>query len=264
MQLGVNTVLFGDHDVRAAMERIKRAGYAAAEVSAIKGMCEHLRLENWKQDAARISAVSAELGLPVSAIEEAELDETRLMLAYEAAAELGAAVVNVGPGGSSDKPDDLGRSIDTLARMAEKAEPFGVVLCVKAHVGAAIWNTPTTLRAMSLIDSPAFGIDMDPSHVHRAGEVPAEALKHVIQRVRHVHIRDCAGVGPSPGPPESQACGRGDIDLLAYMRVLVEAGYEGPVNLEVIGANGYDLEQCAVIAAESYGFLNAALKAAQA
>ena len=261
MQLGVNTVLFGKYDFRTAMERIKRAGYGAAEISAIKGMCEHLRLDAWKQDAALIKAVSRDLDLPISAMEEAALEEDRLMLAYEAAAEIGIRVINVGPGGSKDNPADLDASIDLLARMAQKAEPFGVTLCVKAHVGAAIWNTPTTLRAISQIDSPAFGIDMDPSHIHRAGEAPKEALKQVIGRVRHVHIRDCAGPGPSPGTPEMQACGRGDIDLLGYVRVLVEAGYTGPVNLEIIGAGEYEVERCAVIAAESYGFLNAATKA---
>ncbi|HUW63010.1 MAG TPA: sugar phosphate isomerase/epimerase [Candidatus Bathyarchaeia archaeon] len=263
MQLGVNTVLFGKHDFRTAMEHIKRAGYTAAEISAINGMCEHLCLDTWKQDAADIKAVARDLDLPISAMEEAALDEHRLMLAYEAAAEIGIPVINVGPGGSKDNPADLDASIDLLERMAEKAEPFGVTLCVKAHVGAAIWNTPTTLRAIRQIHSPAFGIDMDPSHIHRAGEVPKEALKQVVGRVRHVHIRDCAGPGPSPGTPEMQACGRGDIDLLGYVRVLVEAGYNGPVNLEIIGAGEYDLERCAVIAAESYGFLNACIKAAR-
>jgi sugar phosphate isomerase/epimerase len=263
VQLGVNTVLFGKHGFRTAMEWIKRAGYAAAEISAIEGMCEHLRLDAWKRDAPDIKAIARDLDLPISAMEEAALDEDRLMRACEAAAEIGIPVINVGPGGSKDNPADLDAAIGLLARMAEKAEPFGVTLCVKAHVGAAIWNTPTTLRAIGRIDSPAFGIDMDPSHVHRAGEVPKEALKQVVARVRHVHIRDCAGLGPSPGTPEMQACGRGDIDLLGYVRVLVEAGYNGPVNLEIIGATEYELANCAAIAAESYGFLNAATKAAR-
>ena len=88
-----------------------------------------------------------------------------------------------------------------MAKMAEKAEEFGVTLCCKAHVGACIYNTPTTLRAMEKIPSPAFGIDMDPSHIYRAGENPAEALTPVLGRARHIHIRDCKGRGPSPGTP---------------------------------------------------------------
>ena len=66
-------------------------------------------------------------------------------------------------------------------------------------MGASIYNTPTTLQAMKEITSPAFGIDMDPSHIHRSGENPVEAIAAVISRVKHVHIRDCKGRGPSPG-----------------------------------------------------------------
>ena len=262
VKLGVNTVLFGKHDFRTAMEHIKWAGFDGAEISALKGMCEHLCLDDWKSQAADIKAIVEDLELPLTAMEEAAQDEDRLMKAFEAGATIGIPVVNIGPGGSKDNhPEDLNASVAFMAKMAEKAEPFGVTMCVKAHVGASIWNTPTTLEAMKQIDSPAFGIDMDPSHVHRAGEVPKDALEDVISRVKHVHIRDCVGLGPSPGTPELQACGRGDIDLMGYCKVMVDAGYDGPVNLEVIGAGEYDVSRCAIIAAESYGYLNACLKA---
>lgn len=261
IKLGVNTVLFAGYDLRTALQHIKWAGYDAAEISAIQGMCEHLNLDTWKQDAAGIRALVQDLQLPLTAMEVASLDEARLMSAYEAGAGLGIPVVNIGPGGESNNEDSLRHAIDHIAKMAEKAEPFGVTLCVKAHVGSAVWNTTTTLRAMAEIDSPAFGIDMDPSHVYRAGEEPRDALEPVIGRVRHIHIRDCKGRGPSPGAPELQACGRGDIDLRGYCDVMVRAGYDGPVNLEVIGAAQYELGRCAIIAAESYGYLNACLKA---
>ncbi len=261
IKLGVNTVLFAGHDLRTAMELIKASGYDAAEISALKGMCEHLDLDNWQSQKGDIKALVEDLQLPLTAMEEGALDEERLMRAFEAGAEIGIPVVNVGPGGKSDVEEDIQASIAMLAKMAEKAEPFGVSLCVKAHVNSAIYNTPTTLRAMAEIDSPAFGIDMDPSHIHRAGENPAEALRQVVSRMKHVHIRDCVGPGPSPGEAPLQACGRGDIDLAAYCKVLVEAGYDGPVNLEVIGAAGLELPRVAVIAAESRGYLNACMKA---
>jgi sugar phosphate isomerase/epimerase len=82
----------------------------------------------------------------------------------------------------------------------------------------------------------------------------------VLSRVKHVHIRDCKGRGPSPGAPCDQACGRGDIDLFGYCKAMVDGSYNGPVCLEVIGAGQYELAQRAVIAAESYGYLNACLK----
>jgi sugar phosphate isomerase/epimerase len=194
-------------------------------------------------------------------MEQPSQDTQKMEQAFQAAAEIGIPIINCGPGGKSNDEESLQQSLDTLGKLADMAERYGVTLCVKAHVGAAIYNTPTTLKVMEAISSPAFGIDMDPSHIHRAGENPVEAIAAVVSRVKHVHIRDCKGMQAGPGKPEDQANGRGDIDLVGYIRVLHENGYTGPVNLEVIGAKDYDVTQCAIIAAESHGHLIASLQA---
>ncbi len=261
IKLGVNSVLFKDFDFATAAKHIALCGYDGVEIAAIKGMCEHLDLERWKEQAAELKSIVSENGLEFLSMEVASLDEERLTRAFEAGAEIGIPVINVGPGGKSGVEEDLQRSIEKLAAQAEKAESYGVTLCVKAHVGNAIYNTPTTLRAMNEIASPAFGIDMDPSHIYRGNENPEEALPQVISRVKHIHIRDCKGREAGPGPIERQACGRGDINLPAYCKAMVEGNYSGPVCLEVIGANGHSLAQVSIVAAESYGYLNACLKA---
>lgn len=259
IKLGVNTVLFNQYTVEEAMRAIKRAGYDGVELSAIAGMCEHLVLDDWQNSAPPIKALAEELGLELLAMEVASLDEARLTKAFEAAQYLGIPVVNVGPGGQSDIEEDIVNSIATLQARAELAAKYGVNLCCKAHVNSAIYNTPTTLRAANTITAEAFGVDMDPSHIHRAGEVPKEAIAQVVKFMKHVHIRDCKGPGPSPGPIELQACGRGEIDLYGYFKELVDAGYNGPVDLEVIGGQPEMVDAMAVIS-ESYGYINACLK----
>ncbi len=261
MKLGANSVLFGGFDMETAFKYIAMAGYDGIELSAIDGMSEHLVLGRWRELVPEIKRLSREYGLELLAMEQPSQDPVRMEAAFQAAAELGVPVVNCGPGGKAGDEASLQERIDSLGALAVMAERYGVTLCVKAHVGAAIYNTPTTLRAMEAITSPAFGIDMDPSHVYRAGENPVEAIAAVISRVQHVHIRDCKGRGPSPGKPEMQANGRGDIDLVGYIRVLHEHGYAGPLDLEVIGAREYSLEQCAVIAAEARGHMQACLQA---
>lgn len=263
IQLGVNTVLFKSFPFAEAARAIKLAGYDGLEISAIQGMCEHLDPLAYKAQASSIREAMAETGLKLLSTEVASLDETRLEHAFEAAAALGIPVVNVGPGGASGDEASLLESVERLQRMAERARSYGVTLCCKAHVGSAVFNTPTTLRAISAIPSTAFGVDMDPSHIHRAGENPAQALAAVISRTRHIHIRDCLGLGPAPGAPALQACGRGDIDLFAYFKAMVDGGYDGPVCLEVIGPE-QDLQQATAIAAESYGYMNACLKVLKA
>ena len=194
-------------------------------------------------------------------MEQPSHDPGKMDRACAAAAALGIPVVNCGPGGKTGDEDSLRASITSLAGLAKIAESYGVVLCFKAHYGASIHDTATTLRALESVASPALGVDMDPSHIHRAGEDPAEAIVPIMSRVRHVHIRDCKGRQASPGRPEDQANGRGDIDLLGFIRVLHEHGYEGPLNLEVIGAGEYTVQQCSVIAAESRGHMQACLQA---
>ncbi len=260
IKLGVNSVLFGGYDFATACKYIKAAGYDGVEMSAIKGMCEHLDLDNWQAQASEIKQIAADNELELLSMEEAALDEDRLMKAFEAGATIGIPIINIGPGGKSDVEEDFVRQTDLMVKMAEKAAEFGVTLCCKAHVNACVYNTPTTLRMIEKVTNPAFGVDMDPSHIYRAGEDPAKALAPVLARTKHIHIRGCKGPGPSPGTPPLQACGRGDIDLMAYCKVMVDGGYSGPVCLEVIGAGGMELPDVAIIAAESYGYLNACLR----
>jgi sugar phosphate isomerase/epimerase len=261
MKLGANSVLFGGYDMEAAFKYIAMAGYDGIELSAIGGMSEHLVLDRWQELVQPIKDLSVQYGLELLAMEQPSQDRAIMEQAFAAAAEIGIPIVNCGPGGKSDDEETLKASIESLNSLAELAGTFGVTLCVKAHVGASIYNTPTTLKAMEQITSPHFGIDMDPSHIWRASENPVEAIAAVVSRVRHVHIRDCKGRQQSPGTPELQANGRGDIDLVGYLRVLHEAGYAGPVDLEIIGAKEYTLEQCCTIAAESRGHMQACLQA---
>lgn len=260
IRLGINSVLFKEFDFATAAKHIRVCGYDGVELSAIKGMCEHLELDRWEEQAPELRSIAEENGLQLLSMEVAALDEERLPRAFAAAEALGIPVVNVGPGGKSDVEEDLAATIGKLTRMAELAARHGVTLCVKAHVGGSIYNTPTTLRAMEAIPNASFGIDMDPSHIYRANENPEEALPQVIGRVRHIHIRDCQGRQAGPGPIELQACGRGDIDLIGYCKVLAENDYDGPVCLEVIGAKGHSLAEVTAVAAESYGYLNAVLR----
>lgn len=260
MKLGANSVLFGGFDMETAFRHTAMAGYDGIEISAIDGMSEHLVLDRWAEIVPAIKQLSKAYGLPILAIEQPSQDPVLMAKTFQAAEALSCPVVNCGPGGKSGDEESLKLAIDSLATLAEHAQGHGVILCVKAHVGAAVYDTPTTLRVLREINHPAFGLDMDPSHIYRANEDPVEALGAVVDRIRHVHIRDCRGRQQGPGKPEEQANGRGEIDLLSYFRVLHENGYTGPVNLEIIGAKGYELPQCVAIASESRGHMQACLQ----
>lgn len=262
MKLGANSVLFGAFDLESAFKHLAMAGYDGVELSAIDGMSEHLVLDRWQELVPEIKDLSKKYGLELLAIEQPRQDPSRMEAAFQAAAKLSIPVVNCCPIGEADDEEGWRENVDSLGNLADMAEKYGVTLCVKAHVGASVHDTPSTLRVMREITSPAFGIDMDPSHIYRAGENPVEAIGAVISRVKHVHIRDCKGRQRGPGEPRDQANGRGDIDLVNYIQVLHENGYTGPVDLEVIGTKRleYSLEQCCTIAAEARGHMQACLQ----
>lgn len=261
MKLGVNSVLFGGYDMPTAFKYIKACGYDGIEVSAINGMSEHVVLDRWEQTAAEAGKLSQEYELPILAMEQPSQDPDTMERACRAAVAMQCPVINCGPGGKSDDDETFKQSVESLNKLAEMAARYDVTLCAKAHVGQSVYNTPTSVRLLQEVEHPNFGLDMDPSHIHRADEDAVEAIAAVVDRIRHVHIRDCKGRQQGPGDPEMQSNGRGDIDLLGYVRVLQESGYDGPIDLEIIGAKEYELPLCVMIAAESRGHIQACLQA---
>jgi len=262
IKLGVNSVLYKTLEFAKAAEYIKKSGYDGLGISAIRGMgIEHFNTDTWKENKDDLKKIMSDNGLEFLSSEVATQDPDRLRAAFEGAAEIGIPVLCIGPGGKMDDEESLKKTIENLNKLAEIAESYKVVLACKAHVGNAVYNTPTSLKMIDGVKNKYFGLDMDPSHIHRAGEVPKDALASVIHAMKHVHIRDCKGpaVPGGPGDPSDQACGRGNIDLYGYLEAMVKANYNGACVLEVIGRD-LDAADASIVAAESYGYMNACLK----
>ena len=58
MKLGLNSVLFGGHDMEVAFKYAQLCGYDGIEISAIDGMSEHLVLDRWKEIAPRVEELT--------------------------------------------------------------------------------------------------------------------------------------------------------------------------------------------------------------
>jgi sugar phosphate isomerase/epimerase len=261
MKIGANTVLFGGYDLETAFKYLAMSGYEGVELSTMDDLSQHLVLSRWQQLVPEIQRLSKEYGLELLAMERSATDPIQLELAFQAAVALKIPVVAIGSGGKTGDEESFKQTVDLMGKFAERAGFYGVTLCVKAHVGSSVYNIQTMLRMMEIISHPFLRLNMDPSHIYRAGEDPVEVLNAVLPYVGHIHIRDCKGRQSSPGKPENQVNGRGDVDLLGFFRLLHQAHYSGACDLEVIGAKNYTLEQCCVIAAESRGHMQACLQA---
>ncbi len=166
-----------------------------------------------------------------------------------------------GSGGKTGDRDITQKVLAHIQELGEQAESFDVTLAVKPHVGASIYNAETVMIMLEQVDSPAVGVNIDPSHLYRAQEDPAEAVEKIGgERIVHSHFRDCPHRERPPGLPEQQVPGRGEIDIPKTLRTLTDAGYDRALDLEVIGAFTYPLSRQMGIAAEARGYLHRCLK----
>ena len=141
MKLGANSVLFGGYDLETAFKYIALAGYDGIEIAAIEGMApQHLVPERWQETASEIKRLAGVYELELLAMEQPSRDPAMMENAMQAAVETGIPIICVGPGGETDKPETIQETIDELGALTTMAEKYGVTLCVKAHVGRAIWN----------------------------------------------------------------------------------------------------------------------------
>jgi sugar phosphate isomerase/epimerase len=260
MRLGCNTVLFAGADLATALRQIAGAGYRYVELAAIKPMCEHLSPDLDPAGLQEVRRMLADHGLEVTAMEVGKPDRARLEQLFGLAGELGVPIVNIGSGGVTGDEESTREAIAQIGELARLAGRHGVRLAVKPHVGQAIYNSATALRLMDEVREPALGLNFDPSHLFRADENPEDVATHWGARIATSHFRDCASRAQQVGPPETQIPGRGIVDIPATLRALREAGYAGPLNLEVIGAKEYDLARAMGIAAESRGYLHRCLQ----
>jgi sugar phosphate isomerase/epimerase len=261
-RLSCNTVLFGMVDVETALQHVAWAGYDGVELAALPPMADHVDVEQGQAYAERIRRLAGDLGLSLVAIEAASRDSAWIESVLPVAAALQVPVVAIGSGGKTGDEASYRQSVETVAGFAAAAGRHGVKLAVKPHVGAAVYNTETALRAWREIGSPHLGLNFDPSHLHRAGEDVAEAARQMgsAGAILHSHFRDCASREQRVGPPETQVPGRGEVDIPGTLRALAASGYDGVLTLEVIGAKQYPLARAMGVAAENRGYLNRCLQ----
>jgi sugar phosphate isomerase/epimerase len=263
LRLGCNTVLFGMTGLEEALQHIAWAGYDGAELAALPQMADHLQTGQGRAYAQDLRKRAAGLGLGLFAIEAATADPARLEAVLQAASELEVPVVAIGSGGRSGDEDSFREAVDAGGRLAQLAARYAVTLALKPHVGAAVYNTETALRAWREIGSSHLGLNFDPSHLHRADEDVVSAARAFAGAgaLVHSHFRDCPSrTERGPGTPEQQIPGRGEVDVMGAVRALVEAGYQGPLDLEVIGAKSYPLSRAMGVAAETRGYLHRSLQ----
>jgi len=272
MKLGCNTVLFNQLDLYGALQHIAWAGYDGAELAFLGKMAQHIELNTDQHYIDEVKITAKKHGLELFAIEaavgagvgvSAKLEEDKIKQItkiFEVANKLGIPVVAIGSGGKTGDKEATKQVFEYIRKLGEEAESWQVTLAVKPHVGASVYNAETMLQLLEAVDSPAVGVNFDPSHLYRAGENPWESALKFGYRIVHSHFRDCPHRERHPGFPEQQVPGRGEIDIPKTLEALRDAGYDKVLDLEVIGAFTYPLSRQMGIAAEARGYLHRCLQ----
>jgi sugar phosphate isomerase/epimerase len=173
-----------------------------------------------------------------------------------AAALLGVGRVNsfVGRDPAQSVEENWARFREVWAPLVRLAEEHGVRIGIEncpmlftpdewpggknLAVSPAIWR-----RMFEEIPSPSFGLNYDPSHLVWQQMDPVKPIRDFASRIFHVHAKDVRvdrdrlnDVGILATPLEyhtPKLPGLGEVDWPAFFAALTDAGYTGPVCIEV-------------------------------
>ncbi len=240
ISLGVN-MEFVRHDDKSfewGVEKAAELGYQYVEPMVHWGRellseAGYFHSVSMLDDPYRIRRVCQRAGVKLSGLSahaplcKPEVSVEYLKQAVRFAAECGAPVVNTDEG-----PKPHWTTVDedhvlmryTLHEAAAVAEPRGILIGLEPH--QQYTKTPAGLdRVFALVDSPAIGINFDTGNSYIAGEDPIEWLRHVKDRLIHLHAKDIsvaqsdAERGQVTGTPVGCACGEGVIDWAKVVEI---------------------------------------------
>lgn len=117
--------------------------------------------------------------------------------------------------------------VAALSACADAAEDAGIRYSLEPHPFRYGASTEGLLRILEAVDSPALGVNLDPSHLFAVGDLPNVAVQRLGKRVFHCHLSDNDGETNAHWRP-----GMGKIDWLDLLTALFEVGFDGVLSLE--------------------------------
>ena len=154
-----------------------------------------------------------------------------------------------GPARRSGDEQEWSRMVERTRELADVAELAGVILAEEFEPNFVVGTTADLLRLFDAVDSPALAANLDLGHIFLCDPDPMAAIRSVGDRIVHCHVENmAAGVHDHLLPQE------GDMDMKQYLQALADAGYAGPLSLDLYK---YDYE---AIAPETIAYLRGLLR----
>lgn len=160
--------------------------------------------------------------------------------AVHQSAEIGAEVLIVLAGGLNRHINTHARRmvVQALQRMGDAAAEVDVQLAIEPiHAGCGdewsfIDNLTATRDVLTCVAHPNLGFVCDLYHLG-LGDGWVDQLSEMTPLVRLVQVGDARGA--PMGEMNRCALGEGCVDIAAMLRTVIAAGYQGPIEVELVG-----------------------------
>ena len=160
--------------------------------------------------------------------------------AFAIAARANARIIRVFSYWRTIQPEEcFSRVVAALRNLADQAAKHGLLIGLENEHACNIATAAESAHLFQVVDHPNLGLIWDPANAYVSGENPfPDGYKLLpVQRIVHVHVKDCRMHGHQP---EWTPVGEGEIDWTGQIRALVNDGYSGYISLETHwgGPNG--------------------------
>jgi sugar phosphate isomerase/epimerase len=118
--------------------------------------------------------------------------------------------------------------VEVMRRCCVICEAAGVRYALEPHPYRLMRNAASMSRLLDQVDSPALGMNFDPSHLFPMGELSEMVVYEIGDRIFHTHFSDNDGTSNAHWRP-----GKGKINWQAVLRALKEVGYDHVISIEL-------------------------------
>lgn len=231
--LGCSTLGFRRDPLDVALSEIAAQGFHLVDIAMYPSYCPHfdpktataaetseleMLLDERGLTVATINATDGLLGNPAQREQALAYARACLDLAHR----LGAYGVTMQSGvePAAGQWFEVARAVaPDLRGLGDAASDLGLELTLELHKSMLMATGQEAADLMELVDRPAVGVALDPSHATYAGEDVAQIARTLGDLVKHVHLRDAIGQDILVVP------GDGTVDFTALASALGEIGY---------------------------------------
>src|SRR5262245_58800049 len=227
-----HTHAYQPHRFEEALDGIAGAGFKGVELSAVPGWTEHVDLDadpasvREKLDGYGLTAVSLSGHSDLTTREGLEHG----IKAARWAGRYGLPVLNTAVGGHQSADENEAACLDNIGELADVAEEAGVVVALEIH-GDIMASSDVTLPLIEKIGRDSVKVNYDTANVeYYSGDRAEDDLPKITGELAHVHLKDTTG---GKGNWNFPAIGDGHVDFARVVQILRDAGYTGPLSVEI-------------------------------